>query len=119
MHDMTTTLENLKSLVKNFTCAREWEKFHSPKELCDALTVESAELQEIFLWTDKESSKEKLERKRQAVLDEAADVLYWLLQLAWQHNIDLSSALEQKMLKNEAKYPVVLAKGNTKKYTEL
>jgi len=119
MADSITPLDTLKTRVKEFTIQRNWEQFHSPKEICNALTIEAAELLQLFLWSNGPSSTQKLEQKREAVEDEAADVLYWLLQLSWQHNIDLSKALENKMLKNERKYPVELSKGNTRKYTEL
>jgi len=119
MNDSATTLDALKTRVQEFTKQRSWEQFHSPKEICNALSIEAAELLQLFLWSDGPSSIQKLEQKREAVQDETADVLYWLLQLSWQHNIDLSKALENKMLKNEQKYPVALSKGNTRKYTEL
>lgn len=119
MSDSSTTLNVLKERVKQITLARDWQQFHNPKSLSQALTIESAELLEIFLWSDNASSRARLDEKREQVEQEMADVLFWLLQLSWQHNIDLSTAFEKKMQLNEKKYPVELSKGNTKKYTEL
>lgn len=119
MSDNITTLDQLKERVKQITRDRDWQQFHSAKNICELMTIESAELLQLFVWADNASSKEMLEKKREAVEDEVADVLFWILQLSWQHTIDLSSAFERKMVKNEAKYPIALSKGNTKKYTEL
>jgi NTP pyrophosphatase (non-canonical NTP hydrolase) len=119
MSDKLTSINQLKERAKSIVIEREWQQFHSAKNICEALTIESAELLEIFLWSDNATAKERLEQKRELIGEEMADVLFWLLQLSWQHNIDLSEVFERKMQLNEKKYPVELSRGNTKKYTEL
>lgn len=119
MSDSKTTLTELKMLVKKFTEDRDWTKFHSPKTLTQALVLEASELMEIFLWEDNENSKDKLETKRDEVEQEIADVFWWLLQLSWQYNIDLTKALKDKMEINQKRYPIEKAKGNTLKYSTL
>ena len=109
----------MKAWVEEFTVSRDWHLFHSPKNLTQALVIEATELMEIFLWSTDQDSKKRLDEKRKAVEEEMADVLWWLLQLSWQHNIDITKALQEKMKLNNAKYPIEKAKGNTLKYTEL
>lgn len=119
MLDKTTTLDELKQRVKDFTLEREWQQFHSPKTLSQALCLEAAELMEHFLWCDNESSKTVLSEKRTEVEQEMTDVFWWLLQLAWQYDIDLTKAFNDKMALNKIRYSVEKAKGNTLKYTAL
>ncbi len=119
MTDQETHLSHLKKMVEEFTNDREWTQFHSPKTLTQALSVEASELMELFLWDDNENSKLTLKNKRESVEHEMADVFWWLLQLSWQYNIDLTDALKRKMEINKKRYPVEKAKGNTKKYTIL
>jgi NTP pyrophosphatase (non-canonical NTP hydrolase) len=117
--DEDTCITDLKNLIKAFTQARDWEQFHSPKTLTQALSIEASELMELFLWDNNESSKLSLEAKREAVEHEMGDVLCYLLQLAWEYNIDLSHAFYKKMEINSKRYPIEKAKGNAKKYTIL
>lgn len=119
MSDKDTNLKDLKRMVEEFTKDRDWVQFHSPKTLTQALSVESSELMELFLWENNEDSKRALEDKRSSVENEMADVFWWLLQLSWQYNIDLTGALKRKMEINKKRYPIEKAKGNTKKYTTL
>lgn len=117
--DENTNLAELKRMVETFTNDRDWTQFHFPKTLTQALSIEASELMELFLWDNNENSKLTLENKRDSVEHEMADVFWWLLQLAWQYNIDLSNALRKKMEINKTRYSIARAKGNTKKYTEL
>lgn len=119
MSDKNTHLEDLKIMVEAFTKDRDWTQFHSPKTLTQALSIEASELMELFLWDNNNDSKQTLEKKRESVEHEMADVFWWLLQLSWQYNIDLTDALNKKMEINKKRYPVEKAKGNTKKYTVL
>lgn len=119
MPDKIDTIASLKKKVEDFTKERDWTKFHSPKTLTQALSIEAGELMELFLWENNEDSKVALENKRESVEHEVADVFWWLLQLSWQYNIDLSDALKKKMEINQTRYPVEKAKGNTLKYTIL
>jgi dCTP diphosphatase len=119
MVDATTTVETLKNDVKKFVEDRDWQQFHSPKNLSMALASEVTELMNFFLWCDNAESYEELEKRRQVVEDEVADIAFALLAFCVRHNIDLSKALEHKQIEKAAKYPVEKCKGRWTKYTEL
>jgi len=108
VNDKTTPLAVLRQLVQDFVVAREWTQYHTPKNLAMSLAIEAAEVMEIFQWLTPEESWRVGEdpELRQALCDELADVLAYLLALSHHTGIDLASALEQKMQKNERKYPV-------------
>lgn len=98
---------------------RDWNQFHNPKNLSMALSVEASELMEIFQWMTEEESKNIIgSNKMMAVRDEVADIALYLLRLSDLLNINLSQAIQEKLEKNIAKYPVELSRGNAKKYTE-
>lgn len=104
--------------LREFADAREWERFHSPKNLATALAVEAAELLEPFQWLKEEESRQLVlyPADYQRVREEIADVMIYLLRLADQLEIDLEQAVEEKIRKNAEKYPVSLARGNAVKY---
>lgn len=108
--------ENIVARIRAFCEAREWSQFHDPKNLAISLQLEVSEVLELFQWTKDNQVKEG---KDGMVADELADVLYWLIMLSNHYKIDLLSALNAKMDKNEKKYPVEKAKGTSAKYTEL
>jgi len=107
--------------VRRFRDERDWSQFHTPKNLAAAIAIEAAELQEQFLWkTDKEIERNlKGGPKRESVIEEIADVLMFALLLADRLGIDVSKAITDKLAINAKKYPVALAHGNARKYTEL
>lgn len=107
--------------IEQFVKERDWEQFHSVKNLTMALNVESAELMEIFQWLSEEKSNNvKSDPKILAkVEDEVADVFVYLMRILNKTEIDLEKAVRNKMKKNADKYPVELSKGNSKKYDEL
>ena len=111
----------LMAEARRFRDARDWSQFHTPKNLAAAIAIEAAELQERFLWkSDKEIEGElKDNAKRDAVVEEVADVLLFALLLADRLDIDVGKAIVDKLASNEQKYPVALARGNARKYTEL
>ena len=117
----TINTEKLIQLLKSFSEERDWAKFHSMKNLSTALMVEAGELGEIFQWSTESESNDawKTPAMKQQIAEELADVLGYLLRIADHCQIDLESALEAKIRTNAEKYPVELAKGNSKKYTEL
>ena len=121
MQDKTATVAELRERVMGFAREREWEQFHSPKNLSMALAAEAGELMEPFLWTDSAGSLAvtRAPDKRAAIEDEIADVVIYALEFANVCGIDLAAAIEAKLAKNAAKYPVEKARGNAKKYTEL
>lgn len=119
MSDATTTIESLKNDVKKFIEEREWQQFHSPKNLSMSLASEAAEVMDLFLWCDNTESYEELEKNRQDVEDEIADVAVVLLAFCNRHNIDLSSAIAHKRIEAARKYPVEKSKGKWTKYNKL
>lgn len=119
MVDSITTVESLKNDVKKFIEDREWQQFHSPKNLSMAIVSEATELMDLFLWCDSAASYQELEKRRQDVEDEVADIAFAVLSFCIQHNIDLSKAIAHKQIEKERKYPVEKCKGKWTKYTEL
>lgn len=117
---MQDLLEDYKLRISDFCEARDWDQFHDAKELAIGLVTESSELLDLFRFKsvaevealfDEPQSREKIE-------DEVADVLFFLLRMAGRYEIDLREALEMKIQKNAAKYPVELARGSNRKYNE-
>ncbi len=116
---MTDSLNILKSQVDQFAKDRDWQQFHSPKNLASALVVEAGELLEHFQWLTEEQSRNLSLEKRDAVGAEVADVLLYLIQLAGALGIDPIAVAKAKLELNAQKYPVDLARGSSKKYDEL
>ncbi len=119
--DNATTLDELKALVKKFNGERDWDQFHTPKDLAMAIAAEAAEVVEIFVYKTEEQSESffKDEKKRTDIEDELADVFWAVLMICEKYDIDLSEALKEKMRKSALKYPIEKSKGSNKKYTEL
>lgn len=115
---MTDELTKLRDSVRQFADERDWDQFHSPKNLATALTVEAAELLEHFQWLKEEESKQLSPQKLAEVQSELADVFIYLVRLADKLNVDLIAAANQKIAANAKKYPVEKSKGSSKKYTE-
>lgn len=111
----------IQQSLRDFAEARDWNRFHSPKNIATALAVEAAELLENFQWLTEEESRRLAEKPEdyRAVREEIADVQIYLLRLADLLGVDLEIAVRDKMDQNAAKYPVELAKGNAVKYTRL
>jgi NTP pyrophosphatase (non-canonical NTP hydrolase) len=121
MQDNATTVAELRSRVLAFARERDWEQFHSPKNLSMALAAEAGELMEHFLWAEAKTSGGILldPKKRSEIEDEIADVAIYALEFANMGGIDLAKAIEAKLAKNALKYPVHKARGRADKYTEL
>jgi dCTP diphosphatase len=115
MYELTV----LKDELRRFALEREWEQFHSPKNLAAALAVEAAELLEPFQWLTEEQSRNLTDDQHSAVRKELADVFLYLVRLADQLDVDLLDAARDKMVENAAKYPVDKARGSSRKYTDL
>jgi len=105
-------LRKLQDRLQAFADARDWNPFHSPKNLAMALSVEAAELVEIFQWLTEAQSRDLSASQRAALADEIADVQIYLLRLADMANVDIEAAVEQKIDKNALKYPAVNPKGD-------
>ena len=114
-----TEIESLREQLRAFSAARDWDQFHSPKNLAMALSVEAGELLEIFQWQSEEQSRRLTSEALAATSDEVADVLLYLIRLCDQLGIDPIVAANRKLVANAAKYPADKARGNSKKYTEL
>ena len=119
--DSATTIQQIKQRIMAFAREREWEQFHSPKNLSMALAAEAAELMEHFLWATPEQSVAVAidPAKRGKIADELADVVIYALEFANTTGLDLAAAIEAKMAQNAKKYPVEKARGRADKYTEL
>jgi len=104
-------LDNVRKRIRKFREDREWGQFHTPDNLAKAISIESAELLEHFLW-DNNFDKEE-------VCDELADVIIYCLHMADSLDVNIEDIINSKMNKNEKKYPVEKAKGTSKKYNEL
>ena len=115
------TLADLVAAVRRFRDDRDWAQFHTPKNLAAATAIEAAELQERLLWkTDAEVDQDLADATMKAgVAEEIADVVMFAMLLADRLGIDLAEAITAKLAANERKYPVDLARGNARKYTEL
>lgn len=113
------SLEDLKLALRDFARERDWEQFHTPKNLAMALIVETAELVEHFQWLTPEESLRLPADKREQVRQELADNLIYLTRIADVLNIDLLRAAADKIAINAAKYPAEKARGNNKRAAEL
>lgn len=114
---MPDPFKQLHEAVGEFARERDWDQFHSPKNLAMALTVEAAELQECFQWLTEEQSKTLDERQLAAVVEEIADVQLYLIQLAGKLGVDIELACRAKISRNAEKYPPDRARGSADKYT--
>ncbi len=113
------SMEELKLKQREFANKRDWEQFHSPKNLAMALSVEVAEIVEILQWLTEEESQSLTDEQRLAMQDEIGDVMNYLVRLADRLDIEPVQAAMQKTEKNRIKYPVESAKGSSTKYPEL
>ena len=107
-NDQTATLNSLKQMMREFVAERHWEKYHTPKNLAASVSVEAAELLELFQWLTPEEAAHKPINDapfRQAVAEELADVLMYLISLANTLNLDVAQTVSAKMAKNRLKYP--------------
>lgn len=112
-------VKDIASRLGAFARERDWEQFHSPKNIASALSVEASELLEIFQWLTEEQSKDLSAKTLERVKEEAADVQLYLIRLCDLLKIDLAAAVDAKLAANARKYPAHKARGNNKKYTEL
>ncbi|MGH2349894.1 MAG: nucleotide pyrophosphohydrolase [bacterium] len=111
--DKTTTIDELKAQVERFVRQREWEQFHTPKNLSMGLAIEAAELMELFQWYSGPDSIRVAQQRRikQAAADELADCVIYCLSFATSAGIDIAAAVRRKLRKNRRKYPVRTSRG--------
>ena len=114
MSDEQTTIAELRSLIDSFVDERDWQQFHSPKNLSMSISIESSELMELFQWLSLEEAKEvmKAGETRENAIDEIADIIIYAIAFCNRNNIDISNAIKQKMEKNIKKYPADKFKGH-------
>jgi NTP pyrophosphatase (non-canonical NTP hydrolase) len=111
-------LDQVRAAIRTFRDERDWKQFHNPKDMAAAISIEAAELQEIFLWKSSSESVQVAEVEKERVYEEVADIAIYLFELADNLQIDLASAIEAKLIKNAKRYPAEQARGSSKKYTE-
>ena len=114
-----TDLESLRDQLRTFASERDWDQFHSPKNLAAALAVEASELLEHFQWLTEAQSQQLPPDALNEVGNEVADVLLYLIRISDKLGIDLIAAAKAKIVLNAEKYPVEKARGSSRKYTEL
>lgn len=112
-------IQDLTNRITDFRDARDWKQFHNPKDCAISLALEAAEVLEHFQWKNKEEMEVYVKTNKAEISEELADVLYWVLLMSRDLDIDVLDALDKKMKKNEDKYPVEKAKGKHTKYTNL
>lgn len=117
--DSDTRITEIQDFLSNFCDEREWGQYHSPRNLVMALSVEVAELQELYLWSRDDGPQPPVAARSGRVAEEAADVFITLLNFCRASGIDLAAATEAKMAKNAIKYPADLARGRLEKSDEL
>tara|TARA_Y100000591_G_scaffold294416_1_gene282994 strand:- start:558 stop:905 length:348 start_codon:yes stop_codon:yes gene_type:complete len=114
MNDINTTITELKKIVEDFIDERDWSQFHNPKNLSMALAIEAGELMDIFKWNSTQECDDMMSEKntKQDATDELADIMIYALAFSNRNNINISSAIEEKMIKNRKKYPTEKFKGH-------
>lgn len=116
--ELQNDLAEIREIMRQFVSERDWDKFHTPKNLATALSVEASELLEPFQWLSSGDKSELDEAKLTAIRHEMADVLVYLVRLADKLDVDLFQAVQEKMVLNRAKYPADQVRGDSRKYTE-
>lgn len=112
-------LDRLTKMIVKFRDDRDWKQFHNPKDCAISLILEAGEVLEHFQWQSKEEMEIYIKQNKEAISEEIADVLYWVLLMSYDLNIDPIKALNKKIKKNEQKYPTNKAKGKHTKYNKL
>jgi len=119
MNDTITTLLTAKKAMANFVQQRDWQQFHTPKNLSMSIAIEAAELMEKFQWSSVEESVNLVDREKKQISHEIADIFSYLLSFCNLHEIDLALALENKLKINAKKNPIEKVKGSFEKYIEV
>ncbi len=112
-------LQELTAKVIEFRDERDWKQFHNAKDVAISLALEASELLEHFQWKNEKAITQHIEANRNQIGEELADVLYWVLLMSHDLELDIGQALTEKLLSNATKYPLDKAKGSNKKYTQL
>jgi len=116
---MDDKLSRILEIILEFRDERDWGQFHDPKNLAEAISIESGELLEKFLWMTTDESKRLDSAKLDRIKEEISDIVIFALYLCYDLNIDLLKAIENKIEMNRKKYPVEKSRGSSRKYTEI
>jgi dCTP diphosphatase len=116
---MKHNYDTIRKLALDFRSERDWQQFHTPKDLAEGLTIEAAELLENFLWKTPDESRSPSPEVKKRIEHELSDILLFLIYLCQELDVDLFEAAADKIRHNAGKYPVEKSKGSNKKYTEL
>lgn len=116
--DKTITIQHLKEVVEQFVNERDWQQYHSAKNLSISIACESAELLELFQWVELQDSHEIVTKRKIEVEHELADIVTAVICFCNRYNIDLSTIIMQKLEHNKQKYPIEKSKGKFTKYTQ-
>lgn len=116
---MSDSIEVLTEEICRFRDARDWRQFHNPKEMAVAICAEAGELLQHFVWQSPEQSTARIRERKSEIASEMADLAILLFELAANSQVNLAEAVREKLARNESRYPVALAKGSNKKYSEL
>lgn len=121
LSDQNATLSQLRDWVVRFRDERNWEQFHNPKDLVSAIGIEVSELAELFLWrTNQETQQDLMDGQfRQSMEEEMADILMLFLSLSAVTKVDITQAVQKKLVKTALKYPVDKVYGSAKKYSQI
>lgn len=112
-------IRKLTEKITKFRDKRDWKQFHNPKDVAISLVLEASEVLEHFQWKSKEEIEKYIKSNKEEIGEELADVLYWVLLMCNDLNINIKEVLEKKIKKNEKKYPIEKAKGKHTKYNKL
>ncbi len=106
--DDQTTVKQLRDQMRDFVKARDWEKYHQPKNLAMSIAIEAAELMEHFQWLNDQAVTDQLKnpQTKEQIAEELADIIHYCLSFANATQIDISEAVSQKMLKNQSRFPI-------------
>ena len=110
------TLKQLTDIIKQFRDERDWKQFHTPKDMVLSLILETSELAEHLQWKDAVELKSYIAANRALIGEELVDILYWVLLISSDFEIDLEQAFNSKMAKNREKYPIGQFRGSKEKY---
>jgi NTP pyrophosphatase (non-canonical NTP hydrolase) len=116
---MNDSISSLTARIQDFVDAREWRQFHNPKDLSVAIAAEAGELMQHFVWQQPDQIDARLERNRDEIASEIADVAILLFEFADNLGLKLGDVMAEKIARNEQRYPVAKSRGNNLKYSEL
>jgi NTP pyrophosphatase (non-canonical NTP hydrolase) len=116
---MSLEFDKIREKIINFREKREWKQFHDPKNLAEAISIEASELLEIFLWKRSDESRNMSDTEIAKIKNEIADIFIYSVYLCDEFGINLFSTVNNKLMLNDAKYPIDKSKGSSKKYTDL